>query len=194
MKYHDNELEMWYTSQERFDDNTLPVAYQVLPKEWVSLPGFETFIAPTYENNLGANIVSHICRATIEGTRAPNPENPDGFITTARIQGEPVPDVVRSLAIWEGPRKLQEQFNRRLADISSMIEPVQAKFPEFLGKFSCDELPVSTIGLAQTESECFNPWAVVVVQSDRKTAFTGKESSALTKTQTAICALYAALG
>jgi hypothetical protein len=45
-----------------------------------------------------------------------------------------------------------------------------------------------------TDSGCFNPWAVVLAQGDRKAVFTGKESSALTKIQTAICALHAALG
>jgi hypothetical protein len=143
-------------------------------------------MAPTYEKNLGANIASHIFRATIEGTRVPNPENPDRFITTATIQGKPMPQVARSLAIWEGPRKLQEQFTRRLDDISSLIEPVQAKFPECLGEFSCDGLLISTIGLSSAESGCFNPWAVVLVQGDRKTVFMGKGNFALTKIQTAI--------
>jgi hypothetical protein len=35
---------------------------------------------------------------------------------------------------------------------------------------------------------------VVLVQGDRKIAFTGKEDSAFTKVKTAICALHAALG
>jgi hypothetical protein len=75
-----------------------------------------------------------------------------------------------------------------------MVEPVQAKFPEFLGKFSCDELLVQTIGRSQAESGCFNRWAVVLVQCDRNKAFMGKESSALAKVQTAIRALHAAFG
>jgi hypothetical protein len=75
-----------------------------------------------------------------------------------------------------------------------MIEPVQAKSLVFLGEFSCDELLVSTIGLSPADSGCFNPWAVVLGQGDRKEVFTGKENSALTKIQTAICVLHAALG
>jgi hypothetical protein len=42
---------------------------------------------------------------------------------------------------------MQEQFNWRLADISSMVEPVQAKSPECLGGYANDDLLVSTIGL-----------------------------------------------
>jgi hypothetical protein len=192
MKCHDNELEMWYTPQEWFGDNTLPIAQQTLPKEWVTFPGFEIFVAPTYEKHLGANIVSHIFWATIDDTRVPNPENPEGFITIANIQEDPMPQITRSLDIWEGPRQLQKQFNRRLAGISSMIEPIQAKFPEFLGEFSCDELLISTVGLSPADSGCFNPWAVVLAPGDRKAVFTGKESSALTKIQTAICAFHTA--
>jgi hypothetical protein len=74
--------------REWFGDNMLPIAYQTLPKEGVTLQGFEIFVAPTYEKNFGANIVSHIFRATIEGTRVPNPENPEGFITICLHQGE----------------------------------------------------------------------------------------------------------
>jgi hypothetical protein len=81
-----------------------------------------------------------------------------------------------------------------MADISSMIEPVQAKFPEFLGQFSCNGLLISTIDLSPAESGCFNPLAVVLRPGDRKAVFTGKENSVLTKIQTAICALHAALG
>jgi hypothetical protein len=71
---------MWYTHQEWLGDNTLPVAFQILPKKCVSLPGFEIFIPPTYERNLGANIVSYIFRASIEGIRFSNRENSDSFI------------------------------------------------------------------------------------------------------------------
>jgi hypothetical protein len=66
-------------------------------------------------------------------------------------------------------------------------------FPEFLGEFSCDELLVSTIGLSPADSGSFNPWAVVLGKGDRKAVFMGKGSSALTKIQTGICALHAAL-
>jgi hypothetical protein len=52
-KVRDEEFEIWYIPQELFGDNMLPVAYQDLPKEWVTIPGMETFIAPTFEANGG---------------------------------------------------------------------------------------------------------------------------------------------
>jgi hypothetical protein len=72
--------------------------------------------------------------------RVPNPENPDGFAVIANASGEELALVAPSLANWENPRQLREQFNRRLADISSLVEPVQAKFPEFLGNFVKDDV------------------------------------------------------
>jgi hypothetical protein len=125
--------------------------------------------------HLFIRILQHIFRASLEGRRVPNPENPGGFVTTANISGEPLPNIDRSLAVWEGPRQLQEQFNRRLTDIGSLVEPVQAKVPEFLGNFAKGDVLVSTIGPVPAESGCFNLWAVVLVQGNRKMAFTGKE-------------------
>jgi hypothetical protein len=73
------------------------------------------------------------------------------------------------------------------------MEPVEAKFPEFLGGYVDDGVLVSTIGLSPAESGCFSLSPVVSLQENRKTAFTGKEDPALAKTQTAICALLDAL-
>jgi hypothetical protein len=180
--------------QQWFGDNTLPVAYQALPKEWATMPGLEIFIAPIFKPKRCVEVIQHIFGATIDGVRVPNPENPDGYVVTANIRGESPPEVVRSLAIWEGVRQLQEQFNRRLANISSMVEPVQAKFHEFFGNFVRDGLLVSTIGISPAGSGCYSSLAVILIQQGRKMAFTGREDPALTKQQTAICGLLASLG
>jgi hypothetical protein len=68
------------------------------------------------------------------------------------------------LSIWKGPRQLQEQFNRRLADISSMVEQVQAKFPESFGNLVKDIVLVSTIGISPAESGCYSSLTVVLIQ------------------------------
>jgi hypothetical protein len=80
-----------------------------------------------------------------------------------------------------------------LADISSLEEPVQAKFPEFHGNFVKDDVMVSAIGLSPAETGCFSSWEVVLLQGGRKMAFIGREDLALKKEKAAICGLLAAL-
>jgi hypothetical protein len=77
--------------------------------------------------------------------------------------------------------------------ISLLVEPVQAKFPEFLGNFVKNDVLVLTIGLSPAESGRFNSWAVVLIQVGRKIIFTGRQDRALEKEQTTICGLLAAL-
>jgi hypothetical protein len=80
-----------------------------------------------------------------------------------------------------------------LAGISSLVEPTQARFPEFLGNSTKDERLVSTIGLSPAETGCISSLAVVLVQGGRKAAFTGRQDRALSKEETAICALLTSL-
>jgi hypothetical protein len=58
-------------SQEWIGDNALPVAYQALPKEWVTITGMEIFIAPAFEANGGVKVIQHIFRASIDGSPGP---------------------------------------------------------------------------------------------------------------------------
>jgi hypothetical protein len=107
----DEEFEIWYMPQDWFGDNTFPVTYQALPKEWVTVPGMEISIAPTFESNGGVKIIRRTFGAPIDGTRVPNPENPDGFVIITNVTEEELPLVARPLANWENTRQLQEQFN-----------------------------------------------------------------------------------
>jgi hypothetical protein len=77
----------------------------------------------------------------------------------------------------ESPRQLQEQFNRRLYDIGSTDELAKAKFADFLGKFTMEEMLVITLDSAPAESGCLKPWTAVFLQEDRSMAFTGKETA-----------------
>jgi hypothetical protein len=55
--------------------------------------------------------------------------------------------IERSLPVWEGPRRAQEQFNRRLAEINGNVESLNAKFADFLDQHSKDEMLAVTLGL-----------------------------------------------
>jgi hypothetical protein len=89
-----------------------------------------------------------------------NPENPGGYVTMVSGKYESYQEVHRSLAVWEGPRRTQEQFSRRLYEIISKVEPAYAKSVEFLGLFTKEEVVAFTIGLAPAESGCLKPWGV----------------------------------
>jgi hypothetical protein len=153
----------------------------------------EIFIAPAFETNGGAADFHHMFRATIDGTRVANPENHDGFISATNVSGEELPLVAPSIVSWYSPKQPQEQFNRRLADISSLAEPVHAKFPEFLGNFAKNKVLVFTIDLSPAETGCFSSWALVLIPGGRKMAFAEDDDPTLTKEQATICGLLAAL-
>jgi hypothetical protein len=53
-------FEIWHIPQNSFGDNTIPVAYQAFPKEWVTLPELEIFIAPTFEAKGGVEVIQHL--------------------------------------------------------------------------------------------------------------------------------------
>jgi hypothetical protein len=56
-----------------------------------------------------------------DGQPVPNPENPGGYITVVTGNDDEYSDVQRSLAIWEGPKQAQEQFNRHIYEISIRV-------------------------------------------------------------------------
>jgi hypothetical protein len=70
---------------------------------------------------------------------------------------------------------MQEQLNRRIYQLSSRVEPANAKFAEFLGQFTKEEIVIITLGFVPAESGCWRPWAAVFVQEGRRMALTGKE-------------------
>jgi hypothetical protein len=80
-----------YQFVEKEGDNTIPVAYQAFPKEWVTLPGLEIFIAPTFEANGGVAVIQHIFGAKMDGTRVANPENPADVVVITKVSGEELP-------------------------------------------------------------------------------------------------------
>jgi hypothetical protein len=150
-------IELWCTPVEWFKDNTLPVAYETVLKEWITYPGVEVFIAPVLDLKAGIEIAQAIFERELVGQRVPNPENPGGHITVVTGKDDEYPVVQRSFAIWEEPRQIHEQFNRRIFEISSRVEPANAKFAEFLGRYSEEEVITITLGLAPAESGCFRP-------------------------------------
>jgi hypothetical protein len=101
-------------------------------------------------------------------------------------------NIQRSLAIWEGPRKTQEQFNRRIADISGRVEPLNAKFADFLDQYNKEKMLAITLGLAPVESGCFRLGALALCQGGKKMALAGKSHPELTPVQTAIAGLLVA--
>jgi hypothetical protein len=106
---------------------------------------------------------------------------------------EEIPNVERTLAVWESPRKLQEQFDPRLYEISSATEPANAKFPDFLSCFAKEERLVITLGLAPAESRCCKTWAAVFIEKDRRMEFTGQGASDMSDQHVLASALPGAL-
>jgi hypothetical protein len=51
-------------------------------------------------------------------------------------------------------------------EISSRVEPLNAKFAEFLADYNKEETVAITPGLAPIETACFRLWAMVLYQED----------------------------
>jgi hypothetical protein len=106
-----------------------------------------------------------------------NPENPGGLVTKCAGPGSPIPAVGPTLHNWENPKQQQEQFNPRLYEISSLVDPTKPKIGSFLGNFSNEEMVIATVGVAPAESSCLRPWATVFMQENRCMVKTGWESA-----------------
>jgi hypothetical protein len=153
-----------------------PVAYQSVPKEWVAYGGIEVFTTPPFDPNDGLHIAKGIFRSDVEENRIPSPENPGGYLMSARKSDHEFMDVQRSLPIWQGQRHTQEQFNRRLADISGKGKQVNAKLAYFPDQYSKEEMLAVTLELASVESNCFRLYGLVLYQGGRKMTYAGKKS------------------
>jgi hypothetical protein len=128
---------------------------------------------------MGTSVPQRIFGGDIEGNRVANRENPGGYLTSVCKRGQKSMDIQKSLAIWEGPRQTQEQLDRRIADISSRVEPLNAEFADFLAQYSKEEMLVITLGLAPVESACFRLWALVFHQGGRRMTLAEKEHPGL---------------
>jgi hypothetical protein len=87
----------------------------------------------------------------------------------------------------------QEQFNRRVAEISSIVEPLHAKFADFLAQYTKEEMVDITLGLTPVESGCFRLSAIVPYQSGRRMTLARKEAPELSTEQAAPAGLLAAI-
>jgi hypothetical protein len=120
-------VEIWCTSVEWFSDDVLPVACQARPKELVGFQGIDTFISQIYDLGPGAGHWETVFGRNLNGPRMANPENPRSSITKCSGANSEIQDFERTLEMWESLKQPQEQFNRRLYEISSTVEPANAK-------------------------------------------------------------------
>jgi hypothetical protein len=67
-----------------------------------------------------------------------------------------------------------------LFEISSGVEPLNAKLADFLAHYSKEEMVTITVRLAPADSGCFRLWAMVLYQGGRRMTLTGKDSPELT--------------
>jgi hypothetical protein len=88
---------------------------------------------------------------------------------------------------------VQEQINRRIAEMRSRVEPLNARIADFLADFDKEETVAITHGLAPIETECYRLWALVLHQAGCKMTYAGRENAEGTKDQTALAGLLAAL-
>jgi hypothetical protein len=96
-------------------------------------------------------------------------------------------------APWHRPREVHEQVNRRIAEISSRVERLNAKIADFLADFSKEKLVAITLGLAPVEMECHRLWSLVLHQEGRRMTHAGREGAEGTREQAALAGLFAAL-
>jgi hypothetical protein len=142
-------------------------------KEWIVYPGVECFITPVAGVNEGLGEAERIFGNTVVGERIRNPENPWGFITRVAESEANLPVPMRTQAQWHRPRKVQEQVNRRIAEISSRIEPLNAKIADFRAEFNKEEVVTITLGLAPVETECYRLWALALHQARLRMTYAG---------------------
>jgi hypothetical protein len=193
VKTFNDAIEMWYTPHAWAGDDKLPAAHQSVPKEWIAYPRVECFIAPAFASNEGISLAQMIFGSALVGQSQLNPENPGGYVTVVTVRDEEYPEVQRSLALWEAPRKTHEQLNRRIAEIRSKIEPLNAKLANFLARYSNEEMVAITLGFAPVQSGCFKLWSMVLYHGGRRMTPTGKESPELQKEQAAFADILSAL-
>jgi hypothetical protein len=188
-----DEVEIWYLSRIWGEDDSTPAAYQPVPKEWIVYPGVECFIAPAEGLNDDLNTAKRIFGNAVVGERISNLENPGGFITRVAESETDLPNPVRTQEQWLRPKEVQEQVNRRIAEISSRIDPLNARVAEFLAEYDKGDVLAITLGLAPVETECYRLWAIVLHQAWRKMTHMGRESAEGTREQAALAGLLAAL-
>jgi hypothetical protein len=88
---------------------------------------------------------------------------------------------------------VQEQVNRRIAEISSRVGPLNAKTADFLADFNKEGVVAIRLGLAPVETECCRLWALALHQAGRRMTHAGREVAERTKEQTALAGLLTAL-
>jgi hypothetical protein len=134
-----DEVALWYLSQIWVEDDSTPAAHQPVTKEWIVYPGVDCFITPVAGVNEGLAAAERIFGNGVVGERVQNPENPAGYITRVTDGNMDIPMVWLTQAQWHRPREVQEQVNRRIAEISSTAEPLNAKTADFLADFNKEE-------------------------------------------------------
>jgi hypothetical protein len=82
---------------EWFSDDVLPVAFRDV----------ELFIAPIYDLSPGIGHLETVFGRTLSGARMENRENPGGFVTKCAGGDVEIPDIKRTRAVWDNPRKFQ---------------------------------------------------------------------------------------
>jgi hypothetical protein len=73
------------------------------------------------------------------------------------------------------------------------MEPLNARLAEFLVRYNKEDMLAITLGPAPIETERCRLWAMVLYQGGRRMILTGREASEMTKEQTALAGLLAAL-
>jgi hypothetical protein len=130
---------------EWFGDNVFPVAYQAVPKDWITFQEMEIFIAPIHDLRPGIGHLEIIFGKELSAARIPNPENPGSYVTKCAGRDEGCPNVEITLAIWD-----------------------------ILGPYTQEEMVAIRLGLAPAESGCLKPWSVGFIQQDRRKVLTEK--------------------
>jgi hypothetical protein len=90
-------------------------------------------------------------------------------------------------------RETQMQLNRRISEIRSRVERLNAELAEHLSNFDKEEDIYITLWLTPVETGWWKLWEMVLFQCVRRTTLTGKKSPEPTTEQTATSDLLSGL-
>jgi hypothetical protein len=87
-KIWEDALEIWYTSTDCSQEQSIPLADEAVPKEWIAGPeDVEFSIYPPFPADSGSRRAAWCFGPRLVGARFPNPENPGWYVTASTREG-----------------------------------------------------------------------------------------------------------
>jgi hypothetical protein len=145
-KIWEQELEIWLRPTQSYREGMVPLTHEAVPKDWiVGRNGLEVLVYPRFPAESEGLVVSACLAEGCHGSRAPNPENAGGFITSIAREGSDTPVPGQTLAKWEQPRYIQAAINQRLWKAGQAVAPLNAAIVGFLQGYNRTSVIYATV-------------------------------------------------